>query len=147
MKKLIVGLMLVVGCAGADGQDGVNGMDGRTGPAGLQGERGLQGASGPQGPQGVQAVSFDTLSILCNADNTAAGGHEFWESYVLLLPDGSATGICQWETFEDTRTGYFIGTQCTLVVPGDRGLTTFNTLTKTMTDGLGGPYTLKCVTQ
>jgi hypothetical protein len=66
MKKfLIIGVLLLVGCAGkdgldgADGSDGSNGADGRNGTAGLSGTNGTNGVNGTNGINGDDGVGFD----------------------------------------------------------------------------------------
>ncbi len=49
---VVVGALLVVGCASTDGEQGPAGAVGEQGPAGADGEQGPAGAAGPAGPKG-----------------------------------------------------------------------------------------------
>ena len=49
---VVVGALLVVGCASTDGEQGPAGAVGEQGPAGADGEQGPAGAVGPAGPKG-----------------------------------------------------------------------------------------------
>lgn len=145
MKAMALVVALALGCA--DGEVGMRGERGSAGPAGEPGEDGEPGQRGPTGATGQpgeDAAPFAALSFLCQANNVAAGGGEFWSAFATLLPDGSVIGICRWETFEQSRVGFFIGPECSMVIPGDRGQTTIDIASESFSDGLGGPYAMEC---
>jgi hypothetical protein len=120
VASIVVGLSLLVGCAGSKGADGAtgpagpagangtNGVAGPAGPAGAAGAAGADGAAGPQGISGVVNTLYvnnavvsaafvgSTFQYLCKTTAYVAGTGEraiFNVQASATVPAGSGIGV------------------------------------------------------
>lgn len=97
---------------GPQGDPGSQGESGAPGPRGLQGPRGLPGTNGTNGANGA-AGTTDIIAdtILCSVLPTGGG---LLSSYIWVMSDGDAVGICSWGIGAYSETAPIIGSSCVL---------------------------------